>query len=247
MQRSAAYLAGLGAFLALTPVSAHAICAWPQSCICEALPTQNVLRGRVASLDGARATVEVHEVLATRSQLGTKPGATVTGVLDELNSCQLPDTGFAPGDEVLALWQGRTHSQLIDECEPYAACSYEQCDAPGTFGSGTVDKDCYQTCLEASSEACPDALDRSRLVLIAWQDRLDLGEDRQMLASEEAALLGDPNSCIGRYPPPPPLPCDDVVLRPIDEGCSAGGQHGAASATWCVLLLLLAMRRRVPR
>jgi uncharacterized protein (TIGR03382 family) len=246
MQRSATYLAGLGALLAFAPLPAHAVCAWPLSCICETLPTQNVLRGRVASLDGARATVEVHEVLATRSQLGTKPGATISGVLDELNFCQLPETGFAPGDEVLALWQGRTHSQLIDACEAYAACSYEQCDAAGRFGLGTLET-CYQTCLEASTEACPDALDRSRLVLLAWQDSFDLGGDRQMLASGEAALLGDRDSCVRRYPAPPPLPCDDTIRNPIDEGCSAGGQHGAASATWCVLVLLLAMRRRVPR
>ena len=192
MLRSASYLAGLLVLALTAPPPALASCAAPQSCLCEQMRVDHVLRGRIVSLDDELATVEVQEILAQRAQVTETPGATVAGIVSDPNPCRLPETSFAPGDEVLAL-------------------------------------------------ATP-----SGLTLIAWQDVLDLGEGRQLPANE-VALLTDRDRCVWRYPAPPPQPCDDVVFSPIDDGCNAAGQHGAASATWCALLLLWAVRRRVPR
>jgi hypothetical protein len=246
MQRTATQLTGLGVLLLLSSIigvapRARASCIAPQSCVCETLPNEHVLRGRVASFDGARAAVEVVEVLASRTPLAAKPGMTIAGIVDDASFCEIPEASFAPGDEVLALWQGPTHDQLLDSCEVYASCSHERCDASGASAEG-----CHAECFEASMTACPEALDRDRLVLIAWQDQLDLGESRQLPATE-AALLGNRDRCLERFPAPPLQPCDDVAFVPVDEGCNIARHNQPASATWWLLLLLWAARRRVPR
>src|SRR5262245_28188863 len=103
MLRSASYLGGLLVLALTAPPPALASCAAPQSCLCEQMRVDHVVRGRIVSLDDELATVEVQEVLAQRPQVSETPGATVAGIVSDPNPCQLPETSFAPGDEVLAL------------------------------------------------------------------------------------------------------------------------------------------------
>lgn len=227
------------AVLSLGVSRAQAQCTSPESCVCQRLPTAHVLRGRIASLEGARATVDVHDVLANQTQFDVKPGATIAGQLDAVTPCQIPETGFAPGDEVLALWEGPTQARLL-ACQAYATCSAEQCDTPGARGA--LDKGCHQSCLEASSGECPNMLDQTRLVLLPWADSLNLGEGRE-LAAERAPYLGSSTGCYELFPAPPLQPCNDQILVPENEGCGVAGSRGASDATWLAFLLLWAARR----
>ncbi|HKU40980.1 MAG TPA: hypothetical protein VJR89_22615 [Polyangiales bacterium] len=234
----------LGLVCALTFAAAgraRASCEELDNCLCDGktLPQQHVLRGRIANLAGLHATIEVHDSLVDNATFAIKPGTAILGTLEANVGCGLPDPSFVPGDEVLALWQGPVEDALL-RCDAYLSCNSEQCDAAGA--GDALDENCHQSCLEASLEDCPDAFDRSLLVLIPWADTLDLGQGRE-LASDRAAVLGDSASCHALFPRPEPPPCDDVILRPVSEGCGVAGSRGASDTTGCALLLLWAASR----
>lgn len=61
--------------------------------------------------------VEVQEVLAGAGVDSVSPGDLIEGELAEPTTCGLSLSSFAPGDEVLALWQGRhCEYDAADDC-----------------------------------------------------------------------------------------------------------------------------------
>jgi hypothetical protein len=90
----------------VAPAIARAICAEPITCICEFWPTAHVVHGMVRDSSDETSEVEVHEVLAGDAVDPVVPGDVIRGAVEDPQMCGLSSLSFAPGDEVLALWQG---------------------------------------------------------------------------------------------------------------------------------------------
>jgi hypothetical protein len=117
ISRAALVACALGTAQLFAPGQALAICEAPVTCICEEWPTDHVVRGQVRDNTGALSQVEVMEVLAGAGADAVSPGDLIEGELAEPSTCGLSLSSFTPGDEVLALWQGkRCAYDASDEC-----------------------------------------------------------------------------------------------------------------------------------
>jgi MYXO-CTERM domain-containing protein len=248
LQRSLKLALAVSAAVAFAPAPAEASCTAPTTCICEEWPKAHVVRGSVRDRAGEMSRVEVMEVLAGEGADPIEPGDVIQGVL-ESSSCGLSLGSFLPGDDVLALWQGTTPDPMA--CPEFAECVSANCQA--SLPGSDMARSCRSECAEQARDACPAS--DPRLVLVPWHSPLELGEGRT-LSSDLANVLADRALC-NHVLAPPPEPCNDVILVPVEDGCSVGAvgslspkrQHSLIG--WLlglgIVFGLTRARRRVPR
>jgi hypothetical protein len=205
------------------PSEARASCAAPATCICEEWPKAHVLHGSVRDSVGSTSQIEVHEVLAGAGLDRVSPGDVIEGVLDEPEPCGLSLGSFAPGDEVLALWQGKPPEPL--ECPEFADCAASRC-AAWAAADPSMALACRSECVDEVRDACPSP--PPRLVLVPWASSLNLGEGRT-LAADAVDILADRWRCNAQLAGPLPA-CNDVVAVGVDDRACSAVSLGAASS-----------------
>lgn len=175
-------------------------CEGPQHCLCQ-IDFASRIRGTVVSTDGVRVEVLVQELPEDPDKYSYLPLAVGMTIGGELSRCETPPD-HAPGTEVLVFNYGPGNVT----CPEFEACiAQEDSNAQ------------YEACVESEREACSVYDDEERrngyLVLAVEADGVyDFGEDTTapaVIAVSEAGTL-DQAACDARFPPPPPVPCDDT-------------------------------------
>lgn len=217
-------------------------CVETYSCVCSRLNGGGaVARARVDSYGDGMLAVEVIDVVKPKESTAAnpyelEPGERLGGVLMETTPCAPSVAELKPDTQLLVSYDSARAGD-VDNCGPFQQCAESRCQNLNSM----LLEECWQTCMTDTAATC-DELRQAGLLdgvfnwAVPWGEQLDFG-DGHRLASSEVSVLSDYQSCIERFPPPEPPPCNDSSGG---LSCSAiGPRNDATTGPRAALSVLL--------